>query len=440
MPICPGKAVSKKLKRFNTSWDDHMKCPLIDITMPTSFDMDSDDDENACTMNTKSHNKKKKGLELFGESDLLFEGLLGSGGFSNVYHAYHRDTGRIFAVKKLKISVCQSQKLLPICTADLAVEAAVLANLNHENIIGIHGIRGDGNIMDLLKNGSFFICLDPLHETLDTKLSQWRRQTKKGSRLMRSSSRQMKNNATIIKRLEDVVMGIVHGMEYLHTNNIIYRDLKPGNIGFDEKTQKVKIFDFGLARVVAFDENGTNMGGQTRLMTRKIGTPRYMAPEIARGESDYGFGVDIYSFSILLWQLVTDRVAFDNVNSPAELKEQVSLFNLRPPIRHVPKLLLVPEEEPAVYPNKNSITHPLSKSFDSALLQEIIDSGWSDCAKSRPTFTTIRKKLDFIIKTSLVNSNDQIPKPVMNRRRSLSGIFRRSSLGETTMQRRKSSF
>jgi len=454
MPVCPGKAASKKLKRFNTSWDNHMKYPVVDITLTSSYDSIDDDQsssDDSSTTSTNNCRKKKKSLDLFQENELLFDKLLGSGGFSNVFQAYHPHTGRVFAVKQLKESVRSSKKLLPICAGDLAVETAVLANLNHENIITIHGIRGDGDIIDLLKNGTFFLCLDPLHETLDDKLVRWRSEGKKsyrGQRLIRNSSRMMKNNTEIIERLEDIAMGIVKGMEHLHTNNIIYRDLKPGNIGFDEKTQQVKIFDFGLARVILFDQtektNSNNKEGQPRLMTRKIGTPRYMAPEISRGESNYGFAVDVYSFSILLWQLVTDRVAFDNFYSPQELKQQVSMYNLRPPLRHVPKLMLVPEQKSATDFNiqKNTSSYPANKdhnkspsaALDSALLQEIIESGWSASAKNRPTFTMIRRKLEFIIKTSLVRSNNDgtLSGPTLERRRSFGGFFRRFSSSTVT--------
>ena len=170
-------------------------------------------------------------------------------------------------------------------------------------------------------------------------------------------------------------------------------------------------------------------------MTRKIGTPRYMAPEISRGENDYGFGVDVYSFSILFWQIVTDRIAFDGSYSSKELKTKVSLHNLRPPLQHVPKLLLkkIPEQESSEEGNKNlSNNNNRNQHFDSALLQEIIESGWSDWAENRPTFTAIRKHLQYIIKTSLVrsenNTNDTTPpsRPFLERSRSISSFFRRS--------------
>jgi len=479
MPTASGKSLLKKLERFNSSWDNHMKHPVIDITLPisycdntditltSSFCDSIDDDDQSSSDDSSSTNsgcyteKKNKSLQRFLESELSFDRLLGSGAFSDVYQARHKITGRVFAVKKLRDAVKNNPRFLPACAADLALEAAVLANLSHKNIVTLHGIRGDDNVLDLLKNGTFFICLDPLYDTLQDKLVQWRHQTSKkdyrNQRLFRSSSRIMKNNTEIIKRLEEIVMGIVNGMEYLHTNNIIYRDLKPGNIGFDKKTKQVKIFDFGLARIVLPVQdnmtNNKNKTGQSRLMTRKIGTPRYMAPEIIRDESDYGFGVDVYSFSILLWQIVTDRVAFHSFSTAQELKQSVSMHNLRPPLRYVPKLRLIPEQKPtaSLSVHKSSLlpiaNNNYNRSLDSALLKEIIESGWSDLAESRPTFTTIRKQLQFIIKTSLVKSdgnNNTLPKPLLQRRRSINGFFKKSSSKNvtsssgTTLKRRQS--
>ena len=68
--------------------------------------------------------------------------------------------------------------------------------------------------------------------------------------------------------------------------NIVFRDLKPDNVGFDVETT-VKIFDFGLARDLSYVQRSGEMLGFT-------GTPRYMANEIGEGKP-YGLKVDVYS-------------------------------------------------------------------------------------------------------------------------------------------------
>eukprot|EP00568_Trieres_chinensis_P009063 CAMPEP_0183314746 /NCGR_PEP_ID=MMETSP0160_2-20130417/49439_1 /TAXON_ID=2839 ORGANISM="Odontella Sinensis, Strain Grunow 1884" /NCGR_SAMPLE_ID=MMETSP0160_2 /ASSEMBLY_ACC=CAM_ASM_000250 /LENGTH=93 /DNA_ID=CAMNT_0025480145 /DNA_START=1 /DNA_END=279 /DNA_ORIENTATION=- len=82
-------------------------------------------------------------------------------------------------------------------------------------------------------------------------------------------------------------------MEYLHENRIVFRDLKPQNIGFDDKN-KVKIFDFGIARKLD--------PGDEKHPTGNTGTLRYMAPEVAKCKN-YGLEVDVYSFGMLLWEI-----------------------------------------------------------------------------------------------------------------------------------------
>merc|ERR1712176_359858 len=302
---------------------------------------------------------------------------------------------------------------LSICAGELAVETAILANLNHENIIKLHGIRGDGNITNHLQRGTFFLCLDSLETTLYDKMAEWRDEAaRRRHKFLRGNSLRRKEDSTTVSRLENIAVGIVKGMEYLHSKNIIYRDLKPGNIGFDEKTGKVKIFDFGLARIVSDDRD--EYGNLTRLMTQKVGTPRYVAPEVARGSTNYGFGVDVYSFSILLWQMVTDCVAFDHIHTPAQLKRAVAIEGVRPPIEFVPKIQPATEETQI-----SKALNVLSKrtSFGSAdrlsctqrsepgeELQDLIESCWSDCPEQRPTFRAIREELEFIINNSAVKN------------------------------------
>jgi len=410
MTISRERFASRQLRRLSDHCNNQEKESFIDITVASSCNNDdSNSSDDSINKSRKSSNMKD--LELIDRNDLVARCLLGKGGFSNVFEMHHRKTGRVFAVKQLRDSVRKNQKKLAVCAGELAVETAILANLNHENIIKLHGIRGDGNITDHLKKGTFFLCLDSLEETLYDKMAEWREQaSRRKHRFLRGNSRRMKEDSTIVRRLEDVAVGIVKGMEYLHSKNIIYRDLKPGNIGFDEETGKVKIFDFGLARIVS---DGTDeSGNSTRLMTQKVGTPRYVAPEIARGMTNYGFGVDVYSFSILLWQLVTDRVAFDHFRTPSQLKRAVVIEKLRPPIECVPKILLAPQDrqiskafnfqsKKTSFASADRLTSSPSESEE---VQDLIESCWSDCPERRPTFRAIRKELEYIIKNSAVRN------------------------------------
>ncbi|TKW08042.1 hypothetical protein SEVIR_6G003000v4 [Setaria viridis] len=102
---------------------------------------------------------------------------------------------------------------------------------------------------------------------------------------------------TILK----IAISISKGMDYLHQNDIIHRDLKTANllIGYD---QVIKIADFGVAR----------HGSQEGQMTAETGTYRWMAPEIIN-HKPYDNKADVFSFAIVLWELATSKVPYDNM-------------------------------------------------------------------------------------------------------------------------------
>lgn len=89
---------------------------------------------------------------------------------------------------------------------------------------------------------------------------------------------------------------VARGMDFLHKNNIIHRDLKAANLLMDEY-EVVKVADFGVARVQA------NSG----VMTAETGTYRWMAPEVIK-HGPYDHKADIFSFGIVLWELLTGKV------------------------------------------------------------------------------------------------------------------------------------
>jgi len=299
-------------------------------------------------------------VEKIREKDLCMMKLLGTGGFCNVFlTSDKKNTDRTFAIKKLKQSVCVDREKLELCSANLAAETSILANLDHENIIALRGIK-KGNILQLLKDGTFFIALDPLAETLEDRMKRWR----KKSVLQRFGG----GKIDITKRIQDVALGIVKGMEYLHSKCLIYRDLKPANIGFDNINDKIKIFDFGLARISP-SHHGHNTSICGHRMTRKIGTPKYMAPEIARGDTNYCLSVDVYSFSILFWELMTNRVPFEKMDNDSKLSDKIASKSIRPSLKHV-KL---------------------------SSLKDLIEICWSNNPDDRPTFSIIRERLEYLV-------------------------------------------
>ncbi|CAE6085170.1 unnamed protein product [Arabidopsis arenosa] len=107
-------------------------------------------------------------------------------------------------------------------------------------------------------------------------------------------------------------LDIARALDCLHANGIIHRDLKPDNLLLTENHKSVKLADFGLAR----EETVTEM------MTAETGTYRWMAPELystvtlRQGEKKhYNNKVDVYSFGIVLWELLTNRMPFEGMSN-----------------------------------------------------------------------------------------------------------------------------
>merc|ERR1712134_177512 len=121
----------------------------------------------------------------------------------------------------------------------------------------------------------------------------------------------------------DVAQQLADAIAYLHSQNVLHRDLKPDNIGFDIHGD-LKVFDFDITRVCPTSEepaasvSSRRLGStnakeeETFLMTQKVGSPRYMSPECARREP-YNLKADVYSFAVLAHQILTLQKPYDDV-------------------------------------------------------------------------------------------------------------------------------
>ncbi|XP_040946925.1 serine/threonine-protein kinase STY46 isoform X4 [Gossypium hirsutum] len=116
-----------------------------------------------------------------------------------------------------------------------------------------------------------------------------------------------------------VAIDVSKGMNYLHQNNIIHRDLKAPNLLMDEN-EVVKVADFGVARVKA----------QSGVMTAETGTYRWMAPEVIE-HKPYDHKADVFSFGIVLWELLTGKLPYACL-TPLQAAVGVVQKGLRPTI------------------------------------------------------------------------------------------------------------
>ncbi|KAL6854007.1 hypothetical protein ACP4OV_020036 [Aristida adscensionis] len=212
------------------------------------------------------------------------ECLLGEGGFGRVYRG-RLESGQVVAVKQLDREGAQGNR-------EFVVEVLMLSQLHHPNLVNLVGYCADGEqrllVYEYMALGSLadHLLLQPPPEPPETTTTRLSWETR-----MR------------------VALGAARGLEYLHeTANppVIYRDLKSSNVLLDDALCP-KLSDFGLAKLGPVGDRSP----------RVMGTYGYCAPEYVRAGT-LTLKTDVYSFGVLLLELVTGRRAVDSARPPAE--------------------------------------------------------------------------------------------------------------------------
>lgn len=361
----------------------------------------------------------EKCIPRFERSEVVLGEFLGSGGFNDVYeikrvdlvknledaeHAKkiasplqqeHREFIAKHVFRESSQNCRYAMKFLSVdtigdpgrfCTgaADLVVEAKFLASLEHPNIIKLRGMAAAGTSgFATMEERGYFLLLDRLQCTLEDKIDLWRDYDAE----LQSDKSGKKRRYFLAERLH-VAFDVCAALDYLHASQVIYRDLKPDNIGFDIRGD-VKLFDFGLAKEL--DPSLKSGISELYELSGNTGSLRYMAPEVARSEP-YNLTADVYSFGLLLWQICSLELPYDGMNRQ-DHAELVVHGNERPildsswstPLRILMKRSWEPD--PLVRPSMDSIYKILRREI--CALRDGDDSGLEH-TKRRSTFVLNR--------------------------------------------------
>lgn len=266
---------------------------------------------------------------------------LGEGEFCEVYASSLNNEN--VAVKVLRKTKHDKQSINGV-----EIEQQILMKLNHPNVIKLIGY---GQIENLP-----FIVLEKLKDILSNIMPNDQSQSWFVKRKLK--------NLWPLQRSYNYALQLAKALEYCHTCSghvIMHRDLKPNNIGITYDDRLV-LFDFGLAH----EWDQTTPVTEFCKLTGMTGSLRYMSPEVALCKP-YGLTSEVFSFSIIFWQLISHKTPFAAHDADTFIK-YVCRESVRPIIKEKWKL-------------------PTN-------MKTLLQSCWHENPKERPSFAEIVKELE----------------------------------------------
>jgi serine/threonine-protein kinase len=214
---------------------------------------------------------------------------IGKGGMGTVYRAFQHSLGREVALKLIRPDFATD----PQAARRFLREAQLVSRLVHPHVVSTLDF-GQG------EDGELFLVMELLSGTTLRE-----RMTEEGRMPM--------------SRVVAIAVQLCDALEAAHGQGIIHRDLKPSNVVvLDQPSDRdfIKVLDFGLAKSLeAVDSTMTNSG-------EVMGTPRYIAPEVALGQGA-SVASDLYALGVILYEMASGRAPFDPASKRSTLRQTV---------------------------------------------------------------------------------------------------------------------
>ncbi len=203
--------------------------------------------------------------------DYRIEQLLGQGGMARVYRAVDPNLNRVAALKVIDPGVASD----PEYTRRFKREAQAVAKLSHPNIVSIYQFGAD--------RGIYYMAMAFINGAdVDWLINDYRRE----------------NRLISYEGILKIVGQITSALDYAHSQGVIHRDVKPGNIMITSQG-RAYLTDFGLVRDMAIPTLG-----------EIFGSPDYISPEQAINSAKAVPQSDLYSLGVVIYQMMTDRLPF----------------------------------------------------------------------------------------------------------------------------------
>ena len=235
------------------------------------------------------------------------ERLLGEGGMGEVVRSIDNDIERTVAIKRLKADM-----QAPAHVARFVDEIRTVGSMEHPNIVPIHDVGID-------EQGQYYFVMKYVDgETLEAILER-----------LRAGDGAAHAEFSFERRVE-IFLAVLEAVAYAHARGIIHRDIKPANIMVG-RYGEVTVMDWGIARAKGKadapigdgDVDASDPKAPFRTMAGSlIGTPAYMSPEQARAEQ-LDERSDVYSLSVLLFEMLTLRHYLDHAKTLEEILDGV---------------------------------------------------------------------------------------------------------------------